>query len=282
MRLLYQTHLCKWAKKGSKHNTYIKESKIEGAGRGVFATKGFECGSFVCVYDGANINAKSAKTFEQTYAIEHPRKRTLVRLGTPKERWCCNNAIGQFVNDGAALDLFSGNSKELTLGKARDRIRMYYELSLSRQNVSLKRCKDPNREEVEWGMWAIKDIRKDEELYMCYSHGYWIYHFCQNRVMTSREILLKALVMDPPLLSATCRSLSGDNLKLCVVSPKKRRIESENDARRVWKRIFGESLQCEEGKFFERLSRMTKEIVCQQDVDEDGSTEARKESIEEV
>jgi len=149
--------------------TTIKISLIENAGNGLFTTKCFKKGEFICYYDGEEKNIKSEEDF--SYSITNPfTKKTLIGYNYIKN----NNGVGQFINDYCSFNLCDDERDELQLykinsNKINEKIKIYNKNSISNSNVSFKKGK-----KYIFKLYATRDINCGEELYLHYGINYWI------------------------------------------------------------------------------------------------------------
>jgi hypothetical protein len=149
--------------------TEVKQSLIQGAGRGVFATKNFSNGENVCFYDG--YISKNLTGTERLYLLSDD----IIGFMIPKNP----NGVAQLINDGGNIvfdfdelnKMKPKNGIEHILGK----IMEYYMLSDERRNVEV-------RYPPKNGSWfyAIRNIKKGEELYFRYGHCYWLDIQCEK------------------------------------------------------------------------------------------------------
>lgn len=114
----------------------IKQSKIPGAGLGLFAKKAIKKNQFICWYGGVYIE-KETKTngyYDSDYLLTFPEKEFAIDAADPL------SCFGRYCNDG-----FNKNNAEFT-------------------------CFDDS---VKGGVIATKSIRKGSEIYASYGSVYW-------------------------------------------------------------------------------------------------------------
>ncbi|KAJ0398746.1 hypothetical protein P43SY_009814 [Pythium insidiosum] len=114
-----------------------RDSLIEGAGRGLFATRRHARGDVVCEYVG--------EILENRVAWKLPDKAYLMKLGDGKyvDARRCEHVLARFIND------------------CRDK---------RRYNVAFEKRPAENKALVV----ALRDIEVDEELFVDYGRFYWI------------------------------------------------------------------------------------------------------------
>jgi len=147
--------------------TCIKESLIKNAGRGVFATKSYKKGDYICFYD---CQIKDIVTLDDfIYSIKNgPNNKTYVGYKDVRT----SDGVGQIINDYSMFTLDNEDRDEnglfkLSSKKINDKIEQYIESSITNTNVAYD--SDGN-----FKMYAAKDINKNDELYNHYGIFYWI------------------------------------------------------------------------------------------------------------
>lgn len=137
----------------------IGQSLIPNAGRGVFATKNYDCGDYVCSY---HIHETSADLpVDKTYALQ------------VSDGWITGDPTNEnletcahLINDGASSNMqigsADGTDHEASIEEIEEIIR-YEKLSLNRQNVV----------SIDNVFYACKRIKSGEELYFRYGCRYW-------------------------------------------------------------------------------------------------------------
>jgi len=139
----------------------VRDSKRHG--KGVFALVDISKGTRLCEYDGEDIKVEDLLTqsgkINMDYAV---RQGDIIRFGykTPKSIL----GIGQLVNDVCIPDLPIHNTVKYS--QILEAFDDYEKEASSVFNV----CKYKNS----FWVYAIRDIRKDEELTMFYGRRYWI------------------------------------------------------------------------------------------------------------
>jgi hypothetical protein len=149
--------------------TEIRTSTIADAGNGVFATKNYRQGDFICFYDCEQRNILSRDDF--TYSIVHPYNKKMY-IGFNKLKTA--EGTGQFINDYAMFVLHEEDQDELGLYKVSStkinaNIQQYNHLSTAHSNVEIRINEDGT-----FCVHASKDISEDDELFFHYGIHYWI------------------------------------------------------------------------------------------------------------
>ena len=166
----------------------IEESIIPNSGRGVFTTKAYKKGDYICFYDGEDVFGEVKH--DNTYAISHPTgggyRDGFRNIINPE-------GVGQLINDSSCI-LLDDSHRDSDYGlftiEGTNTIFEAYKKSVSdNSNVVMKE---------EFRMYALRDIDVGEELYYAYGPDYWI-----TRI---------GLVTDEPLTRLFCW-LATDILK---------------------------------------------------------------------
>jgi len=149
--------------------TCIKESLIKHSGDGVFATKSYKKGDYVCFYDAYEGDNDTIEKF--VYSIVSPFDHKSY-IGYKDIR--NPDGVGQIINDYCMFTLENEDRDEnglfkLSSEKINKKIDEYNHLSLKHVNVAYS-----SKKENYFKMHAIKDIKENEELYNHYGVGYWI------------------------------------------------------------------------------------------------------------
>lgn len=149
--------------------TCIKESLIKNAGRGVFATKSYKKGDYICFYD---CRIKDIETLDDfIYSIKNSLN-DKIYVGFKDIR--TSDGVGQIINDYSIFTLDNEDRDEnglfkLSSKKIDDKIEKYIQSSLTNANVAY----DSDKNNC-FKMYAIKDINENDELYSHYGIFYWI------------------------------------------------------------------------------------------------------------
>ena len=152
-------------------NVIVKDSLIQGAGRGVFANCDFKKGDYVCFYDGEDILNKPLNYEEHEYAISDSSIPGITRIGFKNPK--IPDGVGQLINDRVIFKLSdkfkdSGHLFHLSDERIDKAISLYQDLSKKYANVDfIKMTKD-------YKFHAIRNIKEGEELYFNYGIGYWL------------------------------------------------------------------------------------------------------------
>lgn len=148
----------------------VKQSLITNAGNGVFATKNYKQGDFVCFYDCEERPIISRDDF--IYSINNPfdMKKKYIGYKSLKNE----NGTGQFINDYSMFDLTDEERDEcgfykISSAKINNKINNYNTLSQTFSNVGFK-----NDGTKALRLYALKDINENDELYLHYGIDYWI------------------------------------------------------------------------------------------------------------
>lgn len=166
----------------------VKQSTIPHAGNGVFTLNFIKKGQPVCYYAGVN---KSSRTIlddgfpasYDPYALEDPKLEGVVRIGLRCPEG--THGVAQLINDPCMYDLSKLPLNENGLFSIDSMKRLediYYTCAKTKMNI------EGGGNNI---YYATKDIQADEELFLPYSHLYWITQF----VKTSNYPLQKVLAM---------------------------------------------------------------------------------------
>jgi hypothetical protein len=145
----------------------VKQSLILNAGNGVFTTRNYKKGEFICYYDCIEGMITNHKQF--IYSIKCNDK-TYIGYNTIRDI----NGIGQFINDYSAFELSDDDRNDqglytVTSSVISNKINNYIKLSQEKSNVIFK-----NDTFDLFKLYAIRDIETGEELYLHYGIDYWI------------------------------------------------------------------------------------------------------------
>jgi hypothetical protein len=139
-------------------NVEIKPSTIPNAGRGVFVTRDFSVGEYICYYDGyIKKNPFTITEIEQEYGIGE----SLIGYPTPRNE----EGVGQLINDGDKLNIPSTlNQKE----KEQELFR-YTLRSSNKQNIYI----EPGNNH-RMSVYALENLKSGSELFYYYGGRYWL------------------------------------------------------------------------------------------------------------
>lgn len=153
---------------GSLHNPRfnmleIKESLIEGAGLGVFATEDINQGNILTEYHGSKMTHEQYTNYQFNTKIDTAivflEFYTLGNTNQYNSKQC-----GQMIND---CDSISGKYYE-TIDALNQDITSYNNKSLANCNVDVTIRDNLHH------MKSLTQINKGQELYFHYGHGYWL------------------------------------------------------------------------------------------------------------
>ena len=160
-------------------------------GRGVFAKQDIKIGDPLAFYDGEDkkIDKKSSKILEKYYMISLPDiagRKGWARYGYIEPQ--SKIGIGQLVNDSQMID-FEINKpvenfrEEFKIIKRK--IKKYEKSQRKRVNIILHMN--------QW-FYALKDIKKDDELLWSYGASYWVVQaFDKTKIKKRRVLLMKIM-----------------------------------------------------------------------------------------
>ncbi len=171
--------------------TEVKDSLIEFSGRGVFAKKNYKKGDYICYYDGEEKLPQNCSKDEVPYCIDNPLNNKLfVGYKFPKTQ----TGIGQLINDFCRfelLDEYKNEKRVFTLSSPliNKKIKEYTEKSIINSNVTFHKGKKNL-----FKIFAKKDIKTGEELYLHYGINYWLCDIINNTKYPSTKLycLLKS------------------------------------------------------------------------------------------
>lgn len=162
----------------------IRESLIDGAGRGVFAIRNFDSGEYVCFYDGIIKSSGEIKSCEENdFSLNCPdSNRILVGFRKPRDPL----GVGQIINDAVRFELRSEWKRSdycfcLSDQRIDNAIEQYMKNSLERANVVFVKGKFPR-------LFAKRSIHAGEELYYPYGSNYWISNIANHTDMIMERI----------------------------------------------------------------------------------------------
>tara|TARA_B100000900_G_scaffold286380_1_gene245507 strand:- start:1834 stop:2520 length:687 start_codon:yes stop_codon:yes gene_type:complete len=169
--------------------TTIKPSLRKNAGKGLFTTKSYKKGEYICYYDGIEKKIESFQDY--TYSITNPfNNKILIGYNYKKN----NEGVGQFINDYCLFELNDNDRDEkdhlfkLSSNIINKKIEIYQSISSIKANVSFR--KEKNRK---FKIYATRDIEENEELYLNYGIQYWIsrIRFITNEPFTRLYCIIK-------------------------------------------------------------------------------------------
>jgi hypothetical protein len=148
--------------------TTIRPSLRINAGNGLFTTRSYKKGEYVCYYDGMEKDIESFKDF--TYSITNPfNNKTLVGYNYKRN----NDGVGQFINDYCIFELNDRDREDylfkLSSTKINKKIDIYNSVSNIKANISFDKKKGNK-----FKLYARRDLEENEELYLNYGIEYWI------------------------------------------------------------------------------------------------------------
>ena len=119
-------------------NVEIKKSKIKNSGKGLFATKNFNTGDFICWYMGVLIEKDFVVNgyYDSDYLLANPNSELIIDASDEK------SCYGRYINDS---------------------------LALKKNNCDY----DFYSNTTSAGVIASKNIKKGDELYISYGMDYW-------------------------------------------------------------------------------------------------------------
>lgn len=146
--------------------TEIKQSLLSNAGNGVFATKAYNKGDYICFYDGEDRDPKSLDEF--AYSIANPSNgKPFTGFDHVKNK----DGVGQIINDSCMFELNDEDKNDkglfsLSSDKINKKINDYKTNSVANSNVGFMGS--------DFKIYASKNINVGEELYLPYGIEYWI------------------------------------------------------------------------------------------------------------
>jgi hypothetical protein len=152
------------------------KSIIPGAGLGVFSTKHFKEGEYICYYDGIVFDPETYqdkdyleldKHLEYDYELAYPDYGSSASIfGYKNPR--TDDGIGQFINDAASYEPTGYYAVDTALKQC------YIAHSVSMENVVIRGKQ----------VYAKRDISKGEELYFHYGDTYWKGKYARDKLLT--------------------------------------------------------------------------------------------------
>ena len=183
----------------------LKQSKIEGAGRGVLTLYPCKTNTLLCFYDGYVIEDDYPMTSEeQEYAIEYKGK-TMIGYKTPRK----NIGIAQLMNDSCVPKFnFSYQSMDLDERVARilESLLHYTKESMSKENIYT---------DHDLNFYAGRNLETDEECYFHYGPEYWS---GRNMEYTQDTSLYAGLGLANALIKRERRLLKTENMEDVLLS----------------------------------------------------------------
>ncbi len=150
--------------------TTIKSSLRINAGNGVFTTRSYKKGEYVCYYDGVEKEIESVE--DATYSMINPFNDKIL-IGYKNKR--NNDGVGQFINDYCIFELNDRDRDredylfKLSSTKINKKIDTYNSVSKIKENVGFDKKKGNK-----FKLYARRDLEENEELYLNYGIEYWI------------------------------------------------------------------------------------------------------------
>lgn len=170
----------------------VKPSPVHG--RGVFTTEDVSKGSKLCMYDGEDMSKSEhkARGEDLSYVMSHPGNPSIVRVGFQQEK--DPFGVGQFINDFACLNIADRlDIKPTTFRDCENYVRVYQERSYNGANVSFQLA------EGHFWLYATKDIRRGDELFLKYGADYWLYQMYHRTTHLLWKIIYSQLMPTPPI-----------------------------------------------------------------------------------
>jgi len=160
--------------------TTLKISNINNAGYGVFTTKKYNKGEYICFYDACEGNIKSIDDF--IYSIKNPFTNKNY-IGSKKIK--NKDGIGQYINDSYNFELIDDYRDDnfcykVSNNKIKLAIQNYNNKSIEKSNCGFSKDKKNILK-----IYASKDINENEELYLHYGINYWI---CKIQLETDEPL----------------------------------------------------------------------------------------------
>ena len=156
----------------------IRKSTIPNSGNGVFATEDIKKGERICYYDGEDVetNKLNICDTDMTYALSKDKDNKFTRMGNPNKT--NNFNVGQFCNDSSCPNITIINYPSVKKAFDEYLINTKQKLNIVRENYD------------DFYMIALKDIKKDEELFYSYGSGYWTVYFLKNSSNSFLRLIL--------------------------------------------------------------------------------------------
>tara|TARA_B100000927_G_scaffold4210_1_gene3302 strand:+ start:497 stop:1183 length:687 start_codon:yes stop_codon:yes gene_type:complete len=169
--------------------TTIKSSLRINAGNGVFTTRSYKKGEYVCYYDGVEKEIESVE--DATYSMINPFNDKIL-IGYKNKR--NNDGVGQFINDYCIFELNDRDRDredylfKLSSTKINKKIDTYNSVSKIKENVGFDKKKGNK-----FKLYARRDLEENEELYLNYGIEYWIsrIRFITNEPFTRLYCIIK-------------------------------------------------------------------------------------------
>ena len=159
-------------------------------GRGVFAKQDIPKGEALCFYDGddreMDRNIKYPEKYYMVALPNRPGRKGWARYGysEPKSKI----GIGQLVNDGYMIDF--GFDRQVVdfreeFKEGRRKIKRYERKQKRKVNIIMH---------VNMWFYALKDIKKDEELLWTYGASYWLVQAFDRANTPKKKVLLRKIM----------------------------------------------------------------------------------------
>lgn len=170
-----------------KTHLEVKLSTIPGAGNGVFTLRDIKNGEPVCYYAGRDEPMGENST--DPYAIQHQFNGT-IRVGHRFAEG--THGVGQLINDAAGIDFENLPLNEHGFFSIKSMINL--ETSYNKQsdeNMNVTYSKDGE----EYVMYARRNIKAGEELFVSYGSDYWATHFCKTSEYPLHKLLVSIKIV---------------------------------------------------------------------------------------
>ena len=190
--------------------TTLKISNINNAGYGVFTTKKYNKGEYICFYDAYEGNIKSIDDF--IYSIKNPFTNKNY-IGSKKIK--NKDGIGQYINDGYNFELIDDyrNDKNGCFNILNEKIKLaiqnYNSCSIEKSNCGFSK----DNKNI-FKIYAIKNINENEELYLHYGINYWI---CKIQFETDEPLTRLFCYIINEVLTINNNDIYIDNKKITPI-----------------------------------------------------------------
>jgi hypothetical protein len=147
----------------------ISRSSIPAAGNGIFATRDYEKGEWICFYDGDDIPNEEiiCENYSQEYLHDNVNDKGQSRLGykIPRHKY----GVAQLVNDAEMIHY--SDDYPINIDDISSALKKYIYKSEMTANTTINE---------DWGLYATRPIYAGEELFYFYGPTYWIGHCCRH------------------------------------------------------------------------------------------------------
>ena len=186
--------------------TTLRLSKINNAGYGVFTTKKYNKGEYICFYDAYEGNAKTIDDF--IYSIKNPFTNKNY-IGNKKIK--NKDGIGQFINDSYNFELIDDYRDDNVCFKvSNNKIKIAIE-NYNNKSIEKSNCGFSKDNENIFKIYATKDINENEELYLHYGINYWI---CKIQLETDEPLTRLLCYIINEVLTINNNDIYIDNKKI--------------------------------------------------------------------